>query len=327
MIMPDCTVRENILHSGMIRLPSAWTDTQRIEHVDNLLSCLKLVDVQDNIVGDEISSNISGGQRKRVSIGLELAAAPMALVLDEPTSGLDATASLSIMSLLQDLSKQGVTVICILHQPRPEILDYIDGISLLGNGHQIYHDRLSGLGDYFRGLGFDIPSQINIADAALDIISGRSALYNGPGRKFTIDSLAINWDRYPARLLPSAQTPAQGSSASKQLEAMTRSVSCRGLPRYRQVYLCFVRSMKQQWVRKDNFILEIIVAAVAGLLIGLSLYQLRGQHFQGVYYSPFQILSSALNYTTVPEIGLLCNTAIGMFTVSHASNIDFITPS
>ncbi|KAK7752341.1 hypothetical protein SLS62_005677 [Diatrype stigma] len=176
VLVPECTVRENIMHSAMIRLPRTWNDAQRTEYIDTLLSCLNLTEVQHNIVGDEVASYISGGQRKRVSIGTELAAAPMALVLDEPTSGLDATTSLSIMRLLQNLSQQGVTVICILHQPRPEIFDHVDGITLLGHGHQIYHDRMSGLADYFHTLGLHIPSGMNIADAALDIMSGGSRL-------------------------------------------------------------------------------------------------------------------------------------------------------
>ncbi|KAH8195391.1 hypothetical protein TruAng_010448 [Truncatella angustata] len=261
-------IRENIMHSAMIRLPRTWTDTQRIELVDTLLSCLNLVEVQHNIVGDEISSYISGGQRKRVSIGIELAAAPMALFLDEPTSGLDATTSLSIMRLLQNLSKQGVTVICILHQPRPEILDHIDGITLLGNGHQIYHDQMSGLADYFRTLGFDISSRTNIADAALDIISGGSAMYHKSGQSFTAESLANVWESYPARSPQSLSSYGQDISSREQLESMNRSIYGRGLPRHRQVYLCFLRSLKQQLVRWNSFGLEVVVGAVAGLLIG-----------------------------------------------------------
>ncbi|KAJ3579780.1 hypothetical protein NPX13_g785 [Xylaria arbuscula] len=304
VIMPECTVRENILHSTMTLLPTSWTDAQRVRHTDILLSCLNLTDVQHRVVGDSIKSNISGGQRKRVSIGMELAAAPVALVLDEPTSGLDATASLSIINLLRKLSREGVTIICILHQPRPEILDLIDGLTILHRGYQLYHDKVSGLGNYFYTLGFDFSNKVNIADAALDLISDDSA--------FTAQSLAERWAAYPSRSPDSRLTHTQGELSRKRLESMIHSASCRGLPRYRQAYLCFIRSLKQQSVRISSFVLEIGVSAVAGLLIGLSLYQLRGQHFQGVYYPPFQSLSSALNYTTVPEIGLLCNTAIAL---------------
>lgn len=151
--MSELTVRENIAHSAHIRLPSSWTRTMRRDHVDSVIACLNLGHVQDNIVGDTISSCISGGQRKRVSIGMELAGAPLALFLDEPTSGLDATTALSIVSLLKTLSNLGVTVIAIIHQPRPEILDVLDGLYLVADGHQIYEGKASDIAQHFEKCG------------------------------------------------------------------------------------------------------------------------------------------------------------------------------
>jgi ABC-type multidrug transport system ATPase subunit len=115
-------VCENLLHSANTRLPSSWTYEERSKHVDILISCLGLVAIQDRVVGESLSSGISGGERKRLNIGIELAAAPKALFLDEPTSGLDATSALSIMMLLKGLAVSGVTIMCVIHQPRPEIL-------------------------------------------------------------------------------------------------------------------------------------------------------------------------------------------------------------
>lgn len=93
IVLPEMTVRENILHSARIRLPSNWKESEIQHHVDILLSCLQLSHVKDSLVGSPGAPVISGGQRKRVSIGMELAAAPMALFLDEPTSGLDVSSS------------------------------------------------------------------------------------------------------------------------------------------------------------------------------------------------------------------------------------------
>ncbi|KAM0820689.1 hypothetical protein AB5N19_06509 [Seiridium cardinale] len=224
VLVPECTVRENIMHSAMIRLPRTWNDAQRTELVDTLLSCLNLTEVQHNIVGDEVVSYISGGQRKRISIGIELAAAPMAIVLYEPTSGLDATASLSIIRLLQNLSQQGVTVISILQQPRPEILDRIDGITLLGHGYQIYHDRMSSLAEYFHTLGFDILSGTNIADAAMDIMSGGSAIYHESGTNFSIETLASRWESYSSKSLQSLCSYEKNFSSREQHESLSRSI-------------------------------------------------------------------------------------------------------
>lgn len=88
IILPELTVRENILHSARIRLPTSWKDRAIQDHVDSLIACLQLAHVQHSRVGDARKPVISGGQRKRVNIGIELAAAPMAIFLDEPTSGL-----------------------------------------------------------------------------------------------------------------------------------------------------------------------------------------------------------------------------------------------
>lgn len=101
IVLPELTVRENILHSARVRLPKTWRDQAIQAYVDALISCIGLSHVQHSLVGDAVRPVISGGQRKRVSIGMELAAAPMAIFLDEPTSGLDATSASSIMRLLK----------------------------------------------------------------------------------------------------------------------------------------------------------------------------------------------------------------------------------
>ncbi|TAQ85744.1 hypothetical protein B7494_g5930 [Chlorociboria aeruginascens] len=142
----------------------SWTETEIQSHVDDLLSCLGLSHIQKSLVGDAIKPMISGGQRKRVSIGIELAAAPIALVLDEPTSGLDATSALSIINMLKALCRLGITVVCILHQPRVEIFQSLDLLLLLADGQEIYSAKASDATEYFINAGFDIPNHCNPAD-------------------------------------------------------------------------------------------------------------------------------------------------------------------
>lgn len=137
IVLSELTVRENILHSARVRLPSDWKDDEIQKHIDVLLRCLHLWHVKDSLVGSTAARIISGGQRKRVSIGIELAAAPMALFLDEPTSGLDATSAGFIIMTLKALSRLGITVVTIIHQPRHEIFDALDSILLLGAGKTI----------------------------------------------------------------------------------------------------------------------------------------------------------------------------------------------
>jgi ABC-type multidrug transport system ATPase subunit len=309
VLMPSLTVRENIWHSARIRLPSSWGDRECLYLVDKLITCLGLAEIQHQTVGSPTSSTISGGQRRRVSIGIELAAAPVALFLDEPTSGLDATTSLSIMRILKTMSQVGVTIICIIHQPRPEILGILDGIHLLSDGYAVYHGDASTIGNYFQNLGFEISSTSNVADAVLDIVSGHSDAYCQSRTRFAAREFADCWNSFSwVSQVPSADF---FTSARQNMRALTYSASARGAPWMRQVSLCFVRSIKQQWRSKASFLLEILVGAICGMLIGLALYELRGRLFQGIYLPPFERLSSAVNYMLVPEVGLLCCMAIG----------------
>jgi len=316
--MPELTVRESIWHSARIRLPSSWTDKECQVHVDKLIACLGLDKVQHTVVGDAVSSSISGGQRKRVCIGIELVAAPVALFLDEPTSGLDATNALMILRTLKTLSQLGITVVCVIHQPRAEILDLLDGIHLLSGGSQVYHGKASKIAEYFAGLGFDIPGRGNITDAVLDIVSGHSAAYGkdrgsdemAVAKSITTKELAEHWSNsVEASTVQNPPSPPDGTTPPSGLPDKPHR---RGASWPMQVRLCFVRSAKQQWRSKTSFLLEICVGAVCGMLIGLSVYELKGRHFQGIYLPPFELLSSAVNYHLVPEIGLLCCLAIGM---------------
>ncbi|KAL2016210.1 hypothetical protein VTK56DRAFT_4067 [Thermocarpiscus australiensis] len=141
IVLPELTVYESILHSARIRLPRTLKDADVLAHVDAVIDCLELTHVKDSMVGSVGKPIISGGQRKRVSIGMELAAAPMAIFLDEPTSGLDATAANSIMRTLKALARLGISVIVTIHQPRKEIFDMIDDLILLAEGHSASTSR------------------------------------------------------------------------------------------------------------------------------------------------------------------------------------------
>ena len=315
--MPELSVKENLLHSARIRLPSTWTHIEIAEHVDLLIACLELTDIRNNVVGDLINPGISGGQRKRVSIGIELAAAPMVLILDEPTSGLDSTAALAIMKLLMAICRLGVTVACIIHQPRFEIFQYLDELLLVANGQEVYFGKAADASEYFRTIGFEIPPASNPADVIMDIISER-------GQKYAV---AASEDDLIGRIstLGSHRTTHQpgyeeATSDGNQVElkkehllSLMTSISARGAPWYLQVWFCFVRSVRQQSRQLESFCMEITVGALAGLLVGLSVYRLGGLLFQGMFVAPFQLLSSAVNYTMVPQLGMLCCLAIGKY--------------
>lgn len=119
----DCTVEENLMYAARARLPASMTEEERREFVDETIMMLGLDELRDSIIGDENRRGISGGQRKRVNVGIELVADPSVLFLDEPTSGLDSSSSKEICSCLQKLSRTGMTVVAVIHSPRYEIFN------------------------------------------------------------------------------------------------------------------------------------------------------------------------------------------------------------
>ena len=142
--------------------------------VFEVLDMLQIGHVQHSIVGSVEKRGISGGQRKRVNIGLELVADPDVLFLDEPTSGLDSTSAEIILAALKDLSRLGRTIIMVIHQPRYSIFASMDNVIFLGpGGKTVYSGSPLDATDYFEMLGFFAPPAVNRADFFMDVIGGK----------------------------------------------------------------------------------------------------------------------------------------------------------
>ena len=314
IVLPELTVRENILHSATIRLPSNWKRSEIESHVDVLIACLQLSHVKDSLVGSPGKPVISGGQRKRVSIGMELAAAPMALFLDEPTSGLDATSASSIMSLLKALSRIGITIVAIIHQPRQEIYESLDEIILLGRGRMLFQGNRDSVQPYFEHLGFIFPEHGNPADVLMDIIAGQGHIYKKAGDT-SIQALIENWkNTHEARLL--RRPSSQSVLTHKESSALRRSIWHRGAYWYGQIWYCLQRSILQQWRTKASFIFEMGTASLAGFLGGLTENSNHGNIFVGSYPDPYLPIGSATNYYSVPQMALLVGLSIGLISAS-----------
>ncbi|KAI9003965.1 P-loop containing nucleoside triphosphate hydrolase protein [Hyaloraphidium curvatum] len=169
----ELTVKETLTYAARLRMPSSqFTKEQKLARVDEIIRELGLTDCQNTKVGDPQTGGISGGQRKRVSIAIELIANPAILFLDEPTSGLDSFTAFNICESLQNLAKkEGKLIICSIHMPRETILDLFDNIILMSQGSIVWHGPPSDALDHFSKLGFSCPKNTNPADYFLDLIS------------------------------------------------------------------------------------------------------------------------------------------------------------
>ncbi|KAF6002878.1 hypothetical protein F1559_000038 [Cyanidiococcus yangmingshanensis] len=167
----ELTVREQLEISARCRLPASMPLEQKMRRVDQVIYELGLSKVADTKVGSFESRGISGGERKRVSIGIELVTNPPLLLLDEPTSGLDSFHAQAVMLTMLRLAREGRTIIATIHQPRSQIFQMFDDLLLLSEGYQVYLGSAKEMVGYFSQLGYPCPAYYNPADFALDLIS------------------------------------------------------------------------------------------------------------------------------------------------------------
>ncbi|XP_035531430.1 broad substrate specificity ATP-binding cassette transporter ABCG2-like [Morone saxatilis] len=174
VVMGTLTVRENFSFSAALRLPTSIAQEEKDQKVNKLIQELGLGRVADSKVGTQLIRGISGGERKRTNIGMELIIDPSVLFLDEPTTGLDASTANSVLLLLKRMANNGRTIILSIHQPRYSIYRLFDSLTLLVNGKQVYHGPAPRALEYFSDIGYTCEPHNNPADFFLDIINGDS---------------------------------------------------------------------------------------------------------------------------------------------------------
>lgn len=137
VIFPYFTVREAMTFAARLRLKIS--EEEQNKKVEGLIKDLDLGKCADTIVGSVLKKTISGGERKRTAIGVELITDPSVILLDEPTSGLDSFMAKTICKLLQKLAHQnGKTIISTIHQPSSQAFAYFDRLLLMADGNIVY---------------------------------------------------------------------------------------------------------------------------------------------------------------------------------------------
>eukprot|EP00794_Sanderia_malayensis_P009961 gene9961-10981_t len=134
----ELTVRENLTYSALMRLPKDMNIRNKLWRVEQVLGQAGLNDYADVVVGSATGGGLSGGQKRRLCVAIQLLRVPSVLFLDEPTSGLDSASSLELLETLYGLTLSGRLVILTIHQPRIEIFHMFDRILFLSNGEVAY---------------------------------------------------------------------------------------------------------------------------------------------------------------------------------------------
>ncbi|KAL2546539.1 ABC transporter G family member 21 [Forsythia ovata] len=173
MLYPHLTVLETLTYSALLRLPNKLTREEKTEHAEFIIMELGLTTCRNSMVGGSLFRGISGGERKRVSIGQEMLVNPSLLLLDEPTSGLDSTTAQRIVTTLRRLACGGRTVITTIHQPSSSLYMMFDKAIVFSEGCPIYSGIANNVMDYFASIGYKPGFNfMNPADFLLDLANG-----------------------------------------------------------------------------------------------------------------------------------------------------------
>lgn len=132
----DLTVRDALYYTARLRLPSDTTDAEIRERIARVLEQLGLHGIEDTRIGTPERRGISGGERKRVNVAMELVTDPSVLFLDEPTSGLSSEDALTVVKVLRALADSGKTVIVTIHQPSREVFELFNQIVVVGRDQE-----------------------------------------------------------------------------------------------------------------------------------------------------------------------------------------------
>ena len=307
------TVNDILAHSAHMRLPTTMNEEQRTKQVIETINFLAIGGTINSVIGDEERRGISGGQRKRVNIGMEIVADPAILFLDEPTSGLDSSTALELVRLLCRLARESrMTIAAVIHSPSIQTFYEFDNVLFLIKGGIVaYFGPTTEIKNYFVNLGFECGHDINPADFAMDVVSGKINCRWDPG--FIPKDLGKYWELHKNGIAINKQAPFISRNSfiiNNQtylercigwLTTKTTDLTAWGKDIYYEfkdtvattigfltgrkhpvretpnIFVCYklllIRAVKQQFKSEKQFIMDSAIHFVAGAVLSIAIQQ------------------------------------------------------
>ncbi|XP_050520679.1 ATP-binding cassette sub-family G member 1 [Daktulosphaira vitifoliae] len=265
------TVRESMIVASHLKLPPERSTLSKIRQVEDLLDALGL-----SVHGDTITKRLSGGQKKRLSIALELITNPSIIFLDEPTTGLDSLSCSQFVSLMVDLAhNQGRTMICTLHQPSALLFEKFDQVYTLSAGRCIFQGPPSFVIPYFAERAIICPPYHNPADFLIEIAIGDY----GPDVLVKLAESLTKDNYYKKNIIcisGEQETIRENGMCLKKLDSangknqapFTLSKSSTPPPLYLQAYHLYVRNIIAFKRNKNQLALRLSAHLVIALIFG-----------------------------------------------------------
>ncbi|CAN4096049.1 unnamed protein product [Withania somnifera] len=279
LLYPMLTVEETLMFAAEFRLP-----------LQALIDQLGLRNAARTIIGDEGHRGVSGGERRRVSIGIDIIHDPIILFLDEPTSGLDSTSAYMVVKVLQRIAQSGSIVIMSIHQPSYRILGLLDRMLFLSRGQTVYSGSPMNLPHFFADFGHPIPDSENRTEFALDLIR---ELEGSPGGTKSLVEFNKTWQN--TKRSNQNQEPVTPTHGLSLKEAISASISRGKLvsgttsdihtspasmvptyanPFWKEMIVLSNRSFMNSWRVPELFGIRLGAVVVTGFILATMFWQL-----------------------------------------------------
>ncbi|XP_070504951.1 ATP-binding cassette sub-family G member 1-like [Chironomus tepperi] len=253
------TVYENMKIAADLKLGNNVSLIEKNSRIENILTALGLYDHQFTI-----TERLSGGQKKRLSVALELINNPTVLWLDEPTTGLDSYSCTNMIAYLKQLAQQGRTVICTIHQPSAKLFEKFDLVYILAYGKCLYQGHSSKLVPFLQSVSLPCPKFHNPADYAIELASGDYGMDKVKTLSNSIgNGECLSWYENPNRVMKLEQLRQKYpiSDEKKKSDDVSEFHKLKVLLR-RGV----IKTKRDQTLTHLRIIVNVLVAVLLGLL-------------------------------------------------------------
>ncbi|CAM9737972.1 unnamed protein product [Ascophyllum nodosum] len=264
------TVREALMFSADMRLDdSEVLKGRREEFVDSILTMLELDEIRDRLIGSDEEGGLSLEQRKRTTLGVELAANPSLIFLDEPTSGLDARSAQVVMRAIRKVAATQRTVICTIHQPSTYLFEMFDALLLLKKGGQtVFFGPLGDNSEHLISYLQSVPNTVSIRDNVNPATWMLEVIGAGTSGKVNPQVYADFYNRSTRketamREMEQLMVPSEGSKPLSFVSVHAASLSL-------QIEACMARAVIQYWRNPNYNFMRIMISVVVALVFGSS---------------------------------------------------------